>query len=73
MTSGLDAGDRRMTVTSHRRAAWDHARLALMWERDGEGDLASVERSRATIHTRAADIKRELEAQEGHVEGREVA
>ena len=58
-----------MTVRMHRRAARHHRNRARMWARAGEGDLAAVERSRATIHGRAAEIKQEL----GEDAEREVA
>jgi hypothetical protein len=70
---GVRGGDRRMTVKWHRRAAWSRQMLAQMWERAGEKDLARVERSRAIIHARAADIKRELEAVDGRDGQREAA
>jgi hypothetical protein len=53
----------RVTVRMHLRAARHHRKRARMWERMGERELAALERSRATIHRRAAEVKRGLEGQ----------
>ena len=53
----------RMSVRMHHRAARRHRNRARMWERVGERSLAALEESRATIHRRAAEMKRELSEQ----------
>jgi hypothetical protein len=53
----------RMTVRMHLRAARQHRKRARMWERMGERELAALEWSRATIHRRAAELKRGLNKQ----------
>jgi hypothetical protein len=61
----LRRGKKSLTVRHHKRTARSHLRRARMWELAGESGLARLESSRATIHCRAAEIKRELAAQDG--------